>query len=66
MRSFETVICANFGDPRSRDCELKHKKTAILGFKSYLFACNSKTTRRAKLKLGHNVGAHECFMQTKF
>ena len=23
----KSVLCANFGDPRSRDCELKHKKT---------------------------------------
>ena len=44
----------------------KHKKSAIFGLKSYWFACNSKTTWRAELDFGHNVGAYECFMQIEF
>ena len=55
---------ANFGDHRSRDRALrykKHKKTAIFGLKIYYYAYNSKPTRRAKLKLEHNVGAYQCF-----
>ena len=48
------------GDPR------KHKKTAFFYLKIYLFAYNSKTTRRAKLKFKCNVGAYKCFMQTEF
>ena len=31
----ESVLCANFGDLRLRDRELRHKKTVIFGFKSY-------------------------------
>ena len=33
----------------------------IFGLKIYYFAYNSKTTRRAKLKFEHNVGAYKCF-----
>ena len=38
MRINESVMCADFGDPRSRDRELRHKKTlknAIFGLKVY-------------------------------
>ena len=31
----KSVMCANFGNPRLRDRELRHKKTVISGFKSY-------------------------------
>ena len=37
-----------------------------MGSKIYQFACNSKTTRRAKLKFGHNVSAYKGFMRTEF
>ena len=62
-------MCANFGDSRSRDCEMrhkKHKKTAIFSLKIYYFAYNSKTIKFAKLKFGHNVDAYKCFTQTEF
>ena len=62
----ECVMCAHFGDPRSRDCELTHKKTfknTIFGLKIYYFAYNSKTTWRALLKFVHNVSDYKCFMQ---
>ena len=38
IRINERVMCANFGDSRSRDREMrhkKHKKTAIIGLKIY-------------------------------
>ena len=63
-------MCANNGNPRSRDRELRHKKKlkkqANFASKSYEFASNFKTTGRAKLQFGYNVGDYECFMQTKF
>ena len=34
--------------------------------KIYWFVYNSKTTRHANLKLGHNEGAYKCLMQTEF
>ena len=66
MRINKSVMCANFGNPRSRDCELTHNnniETVIFGLKIYWFAHNSKTTWRAKLKLEHNVDAYEWFTQ---
>ena len=61
-------MCANFGDPRSRDCQLRQKtlKKAIFGLKNYWFASNSKTIWRAQLKFWHSVGAYKRFMQTQF
>ena len=38
METTNFVMCANFGNPRSRDRKLthkKHKKTAIFGLKIY-------------------------------
>ena len=29
MRTIESVMCANFGDPRSRDRELTHKQKTL-------------------------------------
>ena len=55
---------ANFGDPSAPDHELKHKKNNDFWFKNLFIPYNSKTTRHAKLKLKHNVGAYKCFMQT--
>ena len=40
----ESVVCANFGDPRSHDREFRHKNTEIFGLKIYLVAYHSKTT----------------------
>ena len=62
----KSVWCANFGYPRSRDRELRHKKNKKRRLKVYEFAYNSKTTRRAKLKFGRNKDAYKCFMQTEF
>ena len=61
-------MCADFGDPMSRDRELRHKKiiNAILGMKIYYFAYNSKTTWRAQLKFAHNWVIYKWFMQTEF
>ena len=69
MEINECVMCANFGDPRSRDRKLthkKHKKTVIFGLKIYQFAYNSKSSWRAQLKFEHNVCAYQCFMETEF
>ena len=66
IRNNESVICANFGDARSHDRELRLKNTAIFDLKMYLFAYNSTTTWHAQLKFVQNVGAYECLMQTEF
>ena len=39
---------------------------AIFGLKIYLFAYNSKTSWRVKLKFVHNVGTYKWFMQAEF
>ena len=56
-------MCANFGDPRSRDRKLEHKKNRkkrqLFGRKFINFAYNSKTNWLAKLKLGPNMGIME-------
>ena len=66
----EGVMCANSGDPRSRDRELTHQKTikklATLDLKIYQFAYNSKTTKCAQLIFVDNVGAYKWFMLTDF
>ena len=37
IRINESVVCANFGDPRSRDCELRHKNIkGNFGFENLL------------------------------
>ena len=68
MRINESVMCANLGDPRSRDRELTQKtlKNGDFRLKIYYFAYNSKTTWRVELKFVHNVGAYKWFMQIKF
>ena len=51
----ECVMCANFGDPRSRDCELRHKKKhrrCDFWLENLLVCLQLKTTRRAHLTLG--------------
>ena len=52
---------ANFGDPRSRDRKLRHKKNikkCDFWLEIYYFAYNSKTTWCAQLKFVRNVGAY--------
>ena len=68
MRINGSVLCANFGDPRSRDREMaltKTLKVAIFGLKLYWLDYNSKTTWRVNLKFVHNVGAYKWFKQTE-
>ena len=50
----------------TKNIKKKNGNTAIFGLKIYLFAYNSKTIWRAKLKFGFTVGAYECFTQTEF
>ena len=55
-------MCANFGDPRSRDRKLGHQKPGKNGdfcVKNLLIFHNIKATKRGKLKFGHNKGANE-------
>ena len=69
MRINESVMCANFRDPRSRNRELRHKKKIENGdfwLENLSIRLYSKTTWRGQLQLGHNVGAYKWFMHSEF
>ena len=70
MRINESVTCANFGNPRSRDRELTLKKTIKNGDfwlgNLLIIAYTLQTSCRVKLKFVHNASAYKWFMQTEY
>ena len=54
MEINECVMCANFGDPRSRDRELRHKKNRKMRFFTWKFI-NSPVTQKPISAHGWNL-----------
>ena len=55
----ESIICANFGDPRSRDHELRHKKThrkRRVGLENLLICLQLKNHLTCKAEINTQCG----------